>query len=277
MKTLYISDLDGTLLGADAQVSDFTVDALNRAIDKGVNFSVATARTSATCDKMLERVRINAPVILMNGALIYDFSKKEYLKKELLTTDVALKILTASEKTEVYGFMYTLSRDCLLTYYKVLQNKAMQDFLDERVTKYNKAFIMSDDLSLKINDAFYFCFMDTCKNIHLLYEELLKTEGLRIEKYKDIYSNDDLWYMEVFSGSASKYKAVEYVRHTFGYDKIISFGDNLNDIPLFEASDECYAVENAKDELKKIATAIIGKNTDNGVAKWITDNAIKGC
>ncbi len=277
MKTLYISDLDGTLLGADAEVSDFTVDALNCAIDRGVHFSVATARTSATCDKMLQKVHINAPVILMNGALIYDFTKKVYLKKELLTPDSALRILSLSEKTGVHGFMYTLSHDRLLTYYKLLQNKAMEQFLGERVKKYNKTFIQTDDLTLNINDAFYFCFMDTYENIHLLYGELLKSEGLRIEKYKDIYSNDDLWYMEVFSGGASKYKAVEYVRHTFGYDRIIAFGDNLNDIPLFEASDECYAVENAKDELKKIATAIIGKNTEDGVAKWITDNAKIGC
>ena len=198
MKTLYISDLDGTLLGGDARVSDFTVETLNKLIDKGINFSVATARTSATCDKMLRKIHINAPVILMNGALIYDFSKKEYIKKELLSNKSALEVISASERAGVSGFMYTLSGDKLLTYYTTLHNKAMESFLAERVKKYNKAFVKTESLSSIVQDAFYFCFMDAFCNIHRLYDELLKLDGVRIEKYKDIYSDDDLWYMEVF-------------------------------------------------------------------------------
>lgn len=38
---------------------------------------------------------------------------------------------------------------------------------------------------------------------------------------------------------------------------------------MFEISDECYAVENAVEELKEIADGIIGSNEDDGVAKWL--------
>ena len=41
---------------------------------------------------------------------------------------------------------------------------------------------------------------------------------------------------------------------------------------MFEISDECYAVENAVEELKKISTGIIGSNEDDGVAKWLKEN-----
>ena len=54
-------------------------------------------------------------------------------------------------------------------------------------------------------------------------------------------------------------------------DKIIAFGDNLNDIPLFEIADECYAVSNAEDELKKIATDVIASNDEDAVAVFIDE------
>ena len=72
MKTLYISDLDGTLLNENAVLSKETEDGLNALAQKNVLFSVATARTHATVTKMLANVKISVPVILMNGVCIYD-------------------------------------------------------------------------------------------------------------------------------------------------------------------------------------------------------------
>jgi hypothetical protein len=60
-----------------------------------------------------------------------------------------------------------------------------------------------------------------------------------------------------------------FLKEKYGFERIVSFGDNLNDIPLFRASDECYAVANAKAELKEIATSVIESNVNDGVAKWL--------
>ena len=50
----------------------------------------------------------------------------------------------------------------------------------------------------------------------------------------------------------------------------MAFGDGKNDIEMFEIADESYAVENAVDELKAIATGIIENNDSDGVAKWLS-------
>ena len=50
---------------------------------------------------------------------------------------------------------------------------------------------------------------------------------------------------------------------------MISFGDAVNDIPMFEISDEAYAVENAVEELKSYASGVILSNEEDGVAKWL--------
>ena len=60
----------------------------------------------------------------------------------------------------------------------------------------------------------------------------------------------------------------------WGCDRVVSFGDAVNDIPMFEISDECYAVENAVDELKEIASGVIACNEDDGVAEWLSQNAL---
>ena len=93
-KTLYISDLDGTLLLPDATVSEYTVNTINRLINNGLNFSVATARTAATCDRLLGDIKINIPIILMNGVIVYDFKTKKCINKALLSEDAKNKVIT---------------------------------------------------------------------------------------------------------------------------------------------------------------------------------------
>ena len=62
-------------------------------------------------------------------------------------------------------------------------------------------------------------------------------------------------------------------RRTFssGWNLSYSFGDNLNDISLFEACDECYAVSNAKDEVIRRADGVIGANTADSVVIFIAE------
>ncbi|MDR2687937.1 MAG: HAD family hydrolase, partial [Oscillospiraceae bacterium] len=65
--------------------------------------------------------------------------------------------------------------------------------------------------------------------------------------------------------------AVRWLRERYGYEKIVGFGDNLNDIPLFRACDETYAVANAKEELKAMATGVIGSNAQDGVVRFLME------
>lgn len=72
--------------------------------------------------------------------------------------------------------------------------------------------------------------------------------------------------------NASKANAIRKLKEMWGCSRVISFGDAINDIPMFEISDECYAVENAVGELKAVATGVIESNEEDGVAKWLLDH-----
>ena len=92
--------------------------------------------------------------------------------------------------------------------------------------------------------------------------------------YKDNYS--DLYFLEIISKTVSKASGALEVKEIVGADKMVAFGDNLNDIPLFEIADESYAVSNAEDKLKKIATGVIGCNDDDSVAEYILAQYLEG-
>jgi len=271
-KTVYLSDLDGTLLNKDAELSEYTVAALNRLLARGVHFSVATARTAATVLHIMREVNLTAPLILMNGVLVYDPREKRYIRKAVLERGAAQTIIAAIRGCGLDSMMYTISGDQMSTYYERLESAHLREFILHRQEKYNKVFVRTDDFTRVTDDVIYFTVIDTQENVGRLCAALSGMPGLEPVMYRDIYT-DDLWYLEIFSAEASKYKAAQFIKEHGGYDKVIGFGDNLNDLPLFRACDECYAVANARDELKAIATAVIGSNADDGVVKWLELNA----
>ena len=93
MKTLHISDLDGTLLDNEGKLSDENKRRINNLIEKGLLFTIATARTFATVVPILDGVKINCPVILMNGVMIYDLIKKVPIDLEIISDNAKLNIL----------------------------------------------------------------------------------------------------------------------------------------------------------------------------------------
>lgn len=267
---LYISDLDGTLMNSDKEISEYTRDNINALIENGVYFSIATARSAASAVKILSGVNINMPVVLMNGVVIYDIREGKYIKTEVIPEQTANAIIEVLKDYGTTGFMYAVNDNKLVTYYESLNTPAMLDFHNERVTRYNKSFEQADTFIDKTagNKTVYFTLIDKQEALSMVFDNLKKLPGIEITVYRDVYAQNQ-WFLEIYSKNASKYNAVRYLRDNYGFDSIVGFGDNLNDIPLFKACDECYAVLNAVEQLKEKATGIIGDNNSDGVVKFI--------
>ena len=268
-KTLYISDLDGTLLNSNCEISQNSVNTLNSLIDKGINFTVATARTSETVRLLTKDLRINAPAILMNGVAIYDLKREKYLSYELLPKNSLEKFFDIIKEHGSWGFLYAVNGNSLDTYYVNCNTPNSYNYMQERIKKFNKKFTQVEDFSLCAKkDCIYYSVSHKEEFLKPIYEKIRHLEGFSIEYYRDIY-NTDFWYLEVCSENASKYNSALKLKKELGFEKIIAFGDNLNDLPLFRAANECYAVMNAKDEVKAKANGVIASNNDDGVANFI--------
>ncbi|WP_368241547.1 HAD family hydrolase, partial [Intestinimonas butyriciproducens] len=70
---LLASDFDDTLVGSDCEVSRGNREALEYFVREGGRFTVSTGRAHRTFAPYVDAAPINAPVILSNGALLYDF------------------------------------------------------------------------------------------------------------------------------------------------------------------------------------------------------------
>ena len=77
MKTLYVSDLDGTLLRTNQKTSDFTNKIINELVEEGLLFSYATARSYNTSHKVTEGMTADFPLIVYNGVFVRDNASGE--------------------------------------------------------------------------------------------------------------------------------------------------------------------------------------------------------
>ncbi len=268
MNDLFFTDLDGTLLNDSGKLSDESAFILNKLINKGVNFSVATARTFATVLEMFENVSLKLPIVLMNGVMVYDPVKKKPIVCHEIDNSSAEAVLEIYIKHGRFPMFYYSEGNVIEIAYSDLNNPHQQDYINKRTQVDSKIFVYTlRPIIDKSKKLIYIVTLDKYENLVDIYNEVKTIKGLTVSFYSDNYT--DCYFLEIYSQNASKALSAEFVRNYISADRIIAFGDNLNDIPLFEVSDECYAVSNAREELKIIATETIGSNNDNSVAKYI--------
>lgn len=133
MKTLFVSDLDGTLLQPDARLSDTSVGLLNDAIARGKLFTIATARTPATADEILKRVDIQLPAIVMTGAALWDRDANLYSRIKYMRPEAVKRLLRIYEEMEMPTFIYTLVDNMIHIYHQGEISPLARQFLDERI------------------------------------------------------------------------------------------------------------------------------------------------
>lgn len=270
--TLYVSDLDGTLLNQSAKLSLYTMNTINAMIEKGLNFSIATARSLLPVQKMLKGMKISIPIILLNGVLIYDTNKEEYIKINKIQTENVSEIIRAVREFDVSGFMYELENNgSFNTYHELVKNSPAPKYILERVAKYDSVQPPNGLSGVSLDNIVYFTLIDTYEKLLPLYEFFSQKRGIKQEFYKNVY-NPEFWFLELFSEQSSKKSAVEFLKEKYNFEHVVGFGDNNNDFPLFDICDIRVAVENATSKLKKAATHICVSNNDDGVAKWLEKN-----
>ncbi len=266
-KTLYVTDLDGTLLNSQDRISPLSIQIINDLVDKGMLFTYATARSLVSASIVTEGLSTKVPIIAYNGAFIFQPSTGEILSQEGFTDDERSRVKTVLESTRisplVYSFINGIERVSWIPQY---ENDGIRRYLSKR--KGDKRFraVASVD-SLFEGDVFYYTCIGEKDELQPVYDSFSSDSRYSCTFQQELYRPE--YWCEIMPALASKANAISKLKNMWGCTHIISFGDAVNDIPMFEISDECYAVSNAVDELKALATGIIGSNEDDGVAKWL--------
>ena len=270
MNELYVTDLDGTLLNRQDRVSPFSIRVINGLVDKGLLFTYATARSLVSASRVTEGLSTKIPVIAYNGAFIFQPSTGEILSREGFTDDERRKVRETLDRFRisplVYSFIDGIEK---VSWIPQHENDGIRRYLSTRQGDRRLRAVQDSD-ALYQGDIFYYTCIGEKDELQPVYELFSGDGHFRCTMQQELYRPE--YWCEIMPAMASKANAILKLKEMWGCSRIISFGDAVNDIPMFEISDECYAVENAVDELKAAATGIIGSNDEDGVAKWLLDH-----
>ena len=245
-KTLYISDLDGTLLASDGHISDRSRNILNKVIKDGAKVSIATSRNLFAFDQRVAGVDFSIPVILNTGGCIYNCQTRHYDVISDIPFDRVLQLKKILDENEIASFIYGLVDEELYLLYEGLFDEADQAYIKKRGSYEKTKRIL--DLSASV-------------------------DGIKATITKDIYTGN--YFIEICEESVSKASAILKLKEMYDIDEIVAFGDNVNDVEMLELSDRCYVPENGLPQIREMADMVIEKNDLDSVARFIVEDYYK--
>lgn len=265
--TLYVTDLDGTLLRSDMSITDECAFTLNRLIENGVMITFATARSFASAAPLLKKVNISCPAVTFNGVFVID----PVSGKHIIENTFSQKSLTRAQE-------YFVSNELAPLVYSYIDGQERVSYLRDRIEDV-RGYVepRSGDLRLRPVDdyeqlfcgnIFYFTLLDPKSDYGEMSEIFSRENGFSTNIMKDTYDPSVIWY-EIFSKDASKAGSVLKLLELTHCEKLVCFGDNMNDISMIRAADVGIAVSNACEALKSEADIIIGSNNEDAVAEFI--------
>ena len=270
-KTLYVSDLDGTLMRNNEKLSGYTVQTLNELLEQGLPFTFATARSIESARTITGELKIKFPVITRNGAVLADNSTGKHLKKSVFTGEEVDLLKNMLPELPSCGFVSCFTGDIMIrTYMPAEHTEGLQGYID--YYENDPTMCRTDS----IDEMFcgvpgYVTMIGSREKIAPLYEKVREYKGWETLFQKDTY-RDEYW-LEICPQNCTKAKSVLKLKEQLGYERLVVFGDSLNDISMFKIADEAYAVSNAMDELKKYATGVIGSNEEDAVVRFLKERS----
>ncbi len=271
-RTLYITDLDGTLLRDDQTISGHTVETLNRLISRGMMVSVASARGTIGVRLIgLDRIHFRTPLILLGGVLLYDLSRRRIVQCCEMPSSTVSAVLQTFRSLGREPQLYRRRGDEVHIFYSSL-TPAEESFIhrvDREGNSYERFYHRVP--YLKSSAAVFFSCQGTLAEQQTLLSRLEGIAGIRAVLYRDNYLENN-WFVEICREDADKGQAARRLQQRVHAQRVVAFGDNRNDIPLFRAADLALCVDNGSDEAKAVADRLIPSNQEDGVASFL--NAI---
>lgn len=270
MRTLYVTDLDGTLLNTKDFINEYSINIINQFVEKGMLFTYATARSLVSASVVTKGLSIKIPVIAYNGALIINPETQEILLSVYFAPEEINKVVCAMEKYNICPLVYSYihNRESV-SWVTGNENDGMKRYLSLRPGD-KRLRPLKDSNGLYDGNVFYFTCIGEREQLMPIYEEFSQDCRYTCMLQQELYRAE--YWCEIMPEKAMKSEAIKALKELWHCDRVVSFGDAINDIPMFKISDECYAVQNAVDELKQLATGIIESSDKDGVAKWLKDN-----
>ena len=262
---LVASDLDGTLLNKNKEITPRLFEALEKLDKLGIYFVPSTGRPFGTVPKAIKELPFLKYVITSNGATIYDAAEGKNIIENYLTPEAVDAVIEIAKELPV------------ITEY----------FID------GKAYIAKtvyDDLApFDLTDSHEFYIKNSRTPVENFWEEMKKNntvlENINLV-FKDMELRRETWNklkalglasvtaattknIEITSLFATKAKALEKLCEVLGFSRenVLAMGDGDNDMPMIEFAGIGVAMENGEEHIKQAADIIADDCNNFGAAK----------
>lgn len=262
LPALIASDVDGTLLDADENVSPRTRAAVHAAVAGGAHFVLATGRPPRWVPQVAEALGIAPMAVCANGAVLYDSATDRIVAARTLSADVLAQLAEIATRL-IPGAGLAVERVG-----RTAHDAATPQFISS--PGYEHAWLNPDNTEVSLTDLL------SAPAIKLLIRKpgarsgdmaavLAKHVGLQ----GDITYSTNNGLIEVMPLGISKATGVAEVAHPLGIaaDDVVAFGDMPNDVPMIRWAGLGIAMGNADPEVMDAADEVTAPNTDDGLAR----------
>jgi len=271
MYKLIACDVDGTLIDSNFESTKADRDAILRAQEKGIIFSLCSGRSYYSLRAIAEELGVwakNNYIIGFNGGVIYDFENKCVLKQENLDKQAGIRAV------EIFK---AVPRNVEIVIYADAEN-----VLYEKDAEYAPTYQQTSKCKWESTDTL----LETVKSLDSIAKIIFLGENSDLEQFNqelagnlgdETYSVFTAEYMlEITPVASTKANGVKWLCQRFGIDmsEVICIGDNYNDISMITEAGLGVAVANAVDAAKEIADYVTENDCKNGAVAEVISKFI---
>jgi Cof subfamily protein (haloacid dehalogenase superfamily) len=270
---LFVSDVDGTLVDRRARLSAGTRARLTALLHAGLPFTVASARSALSLGVMLEGLPLTLPVVEFNGAFITDLATGHRPFVRALSEGVGPHVHELAHGLGLTPFVSTFDGAHDQLFVESARNEGSQWYLDERRAFCDPRLRHVDDVRVGFaQQVVCMTFIAREPELVPLFEQLQQhhAERVRVEFYENKYQPGWHW-LSVHDTRATKAEALRELCATLDVPlaNLTVFGDERNDIPMFEIAGRAVAVANAHSDVKACAHELIGDHEEDSVVGYL--------
>lgn len=260
-------DLDGTLLNSEKQLTAYTREVLKKAIEQEIAVVVATGRPFSGVPDELKHFPGMRYALTANGARILDMQKQKVVYKNLLSGEIAEKVIDILKRHHaiheffVDGVGY-MNEDGLKNVYAYFEDPHMAEYLQS--TRITVKDVKEKLQAMKCEvDKLQGIFRNQ-KDKQEALEELNTLSGIVVTAAMD---NN----LEINKEGTNKGLGLLQLGKSLGIsrEEIMACGDGGNDVEMLKEVGFAIAMANAYDPVKTAADFVTVSNDEDGVAKAI--------
>ncbi len=268
MIKLLASDLDGTIVNSNNQISPNNINVVNKLSNTQVNFAICTGKTYAMTKDICKKLKPTYG-IFGNGTQIINLKTGEEINRNIINNEQAIKCMKIADENNLHVHIYTEQKIIVqqkLKYMALRNYKLYKDEVTFEIVESLKEYVKNQNpsiLKLVISGE---------KDLKSIKEKLQEKENLcviqikKYDKYKDKVINQEYEYLDILPKQSTKYEAIKKLSNylEISNQEIMTVGDNINDIEMIKNAGVGVAIGGSYKEVTSVASYVTKNDAENG-------------